>query len=84
MPGDLGLDAHLGVGDDEIVRRTLVGPSAIELVIELQLACREDRDAVLDVAAKHPSVEIFAHSQCEVDGVRFEFELGERLVAKRS
>lgn len=83
MPGDLGLDAHLGVGDDEIVGSTLVGPSAIRLVVELQLTCREDRYAVPDVAAEHLSVEICAHSQGEVDGVRFEFELGECLVAER-
>lgn len=80
VPVDLGAEPHPRMVDDQIVGASLVGPAAIQPVVQRRFAGPERGDAILQVAAQYLAVQIRADGQREIYRIGPDIDLGERLV----
>ena len=82
VPVQLGPDPQPCMLDDEVIGHGLARPQPVALVIELSRPRGQRPHPVLEVSAQDGGVEVAAHGQGEVDGIRLQPDLLQRFGAQ--
>lgn len=82
MPVDLGLQAHSGVVDYEVVCASSIGGLAVWVVFDSRGSCLEGGQAVFEVATEESAVEVCADYQGQIYWVGADVYFGEGFVSE--